>query len=881
MKSDQFYGEEDIVIEYIFRKSKTPSDIFIIMFPGVGGRVAGGEWGYIVTVQQINANILFIKSKTEYSKSRMTYRDGKPVIENSIMSLINKCMSEIECKRIIVAGSSMGGFCAIYYGLKNNWDIIAGAPPYSLKNSENLKYAAGELASEDVDWFDSICSKIIRDAGKRGYTKKCFMMWGEGEPNWKKKIHAPKLLKELNEANIKYEYKLYPFADHSTIHSLFPSILKDRILTYIDSNYQSTENLKDKYISPDIALLNNIINKYSKLSNLINESTNDAPYIDMQGIQSMGGELEDDDIIRNYKGILQGEYWGRNFDKPYHITSSETIWSIKRKVTNLTFTQFNKYGPVSFWFQSELLNYCDNHNDREMFLWLVDNAREYFSQETLPKKLLAYWTGAVRRIHYFILFQKLSRRFEITEDFSFQINKEIKKDIYYIFISYDHRNAFGGLYTRTLSLLYAALYYKNNVEMFSALYEAALDIIIYVTDFYFDKNGICIFGQIRMHINLTKQLLQNIKFIETNAFPTSQDYKKLLRKVALITTAVGHMIRPDGKLAALGHTINKKNDVILLDQRESSNFIKKGSNIAFLEDSHSLSYITVNGGSNIHSKIRHCDLLSFTWYYDGKQIFCDTGGGKTPCDEFAASAVAHNAFICDGGNYTTPDYSDWTTIDETFEQESHVVISMSHRLINDVEMYRKLIWINPNIIVLVDEALSDVEHCYEQNFIMNKFKVIQNDLQNVLIAVAPGFSVRIRQLARPKDIALRVFKGNSTGEEESLRGSRIKKGKEFVRGLNLAFAQKGNIARFATVIECHSPDREDKPSEFSVESLKILGTSIIITLEDGRVITEKCSLEIDENESQVMLETANDKLEVKCQDRLMARLYHILCNFLK
>ena len=38
-----YNGEEDIVIEYIFRISKEPSDVLIVMLPGQGGGLAGGD----------------------------------------------------------------------------------------------------------------------------------------------------------------------------------------------------------------------------------------------------------------------------------------------------------------------------------------------------------------------------------------------------------------------------------------------------------------------------------------------------------------------------------------------------------------------------------------------------------------------------------------------------------------------------------------------------------------------------------------------------------------------------------------------------------------------------------------------------------------------
>ena len=91
-----------------------------------------------MTVQQFHVNALFIKSNIEYSASRLTFRNGKPVIEKSVKALIDRCAEDCNAQRIIVAGSSMGGFCALYYGLKYNWDIIAGAPPYSYKSLKML-----------------------------------------------------------------------------------------------------------------------------------------------------------------------------------------------------------------------------------------------------------------------------------------------------------------------------------------------------------------------------------------------------------------------------------------------------------------------------------------------------------------------------------------------------------------------------------------------------------------------------------------------------------------------------------------------------------------------------------------------------------------------
>ncbi len=809
----------------------------------------GDEWGYILTVQQINANALFIKSNPEYSKSRMTFRMGRPVIENSVRSLIEQCRIECGASRIIVAGSSMGGFAALYYGLKYGWDIISGSPPYTLCRAESIRYATGDSDPEHAEWLMEQFSDVIRKAGANGYDKRCFIMWGSGEDNWKSKIKAPRLLAELDAAQIKYEVKLFPFSVHSTVHSVFPTVLKTMLHVYLGLADSMADDFDQKILSPESALLESISQSMKKLRihHLKEEDVCEA-FLDIKDCQPSGGDVDNETARRNLNALITGWYWGKNFKEPLPVSFSQDFWKLKWQKS------YRRYGPVSFWFQSQLLGCYENEGGEDIFSWLLDNAGQYLTQEskTFNTKIKSNWRGALTRLYFFINLHRKAFERQISVDWFPLIKHELLMDMQYFMSQF--YSEYSDIYARTLGMLHAAAYLKNDAGLHDKIYTAALEILIVATDYYFDRKGVCIYGQIRMQARLSALLDINIKFITSNNFSENPLLKKLFRKYEAIIECSSHIRRPDGKLAQLGDIFDSSSRELDWLLRNPSNFIVAASNIAFLEDEKSLSYITVNGTSNIHSTRRHCDLLSFTWYYDGRQIFCDTGGGKSPCDEFAASAVAHNAFICAGMDYATPDYSDWTAMDSCVEQETYVVVSMSHRLIDNVEMYRKLIWIKPNIIVLIDEARSETDHRFEQNFILNKFRLSKKDQNKVSVHVASSFDVIIRQFARRRAIELNVYKGNISGEEASLRGSRIHKGKSFERGLNLAYAQEGNMARFATVIECHSPEREGKPSEFSVQALKIKDDHAVITLDDGSVITEKCSLEnLNSHHDQQML----------------------------
>ena len=377
MKSLFYHGEEDITIEYIFRMTKVPSDVLIVTFPGMGGQMPGDEWGYILTVQQVNANALFIKSNPEYSRSMMTFRNGRPVIENSVRSLIEQCRLECGASRIIVAGSSMGGFAAVYYGLKYGWDIISGSPPFTVCRPESIRYATGASDPEHAEWLMEQFTDVIRKAGEGGYDKRCFIMWGSGEDNWKSRIKAPRLLAELDAAQIKYEVKLFPFSVHSTVHSVFPAVLKTMLHAYLGLSDPLAENWDQKSLSPESALLESISQSMEKIR-MHRSSKNEVfeACLDIHDCQRAGGDIDDSAAFERFNALNNGLYWGKNFQEPLPVSSSRDFWKLRWQ------KGYRRCGPASFWFQSQILGCYESNGNEDMFSWLMDNAGQYLTQES-------------------------------------------------------------------------------------------------------------------------------------------------------------------------------------------------------------------------------------------------------------------------------------------------------------------------------------------------------------------------------------------------------------------------------------------------------------------------------------------------------------------
>lgn len=66
----------------------------------------------------------------------------------------------------------MGGFCALYYGLKYDYDIISGSPAYTLTDMNQIMYAVGGSGKVETDWFNEQIHSVIRNAGKHKFNPK-------------------------------------------------------------------------------------------------------------------------------------------------------------------------------------------------------------------------------------------------------------------------------------------------------------------------------------------------------------------------------------------------------------------------------------------------------------------------------------------------------------------------------------------------------------------------------------------------------------------------------------------------------------------------------------------------------------------------------------
>lgn len=834
MKSSIFSGDDGININYIFQKAPVTSNALVVTFPGAPGDFQTGEWGYLVTISKYNCNALFIKTDRQFNYSWLTCINGKPVIENAIKALIDMCAKEVNATQIITIGTSMGGFCALYYGLKYGYDIISGSPPYSLNDPVKIMYAVGGNGKAETDWFNDQIRTIIKNASNRGKNKKLFILYGEGERFWLDADQGQQLFKDLENANINFTYKLYPYSNHVTIAMLFPRILKSRLGYYLGLEDEPQDDAEFE-MSPELKLSGYLKESYASLAQSLCELPEDtAPYVLVQN-PAHYGNLNPATALRNFVYMEQGWYWGSGFKEPLRMPDKNSFWRILPK---------NKVAEgLCFWFQDTQLNYYEQSGELKALEWCAENAWQYleYVNRAADPKHNEHWWNSLRRMHFFMALHKDLSENSLREDLYKDISDEIRRDVELI-VSQDIRvEDPQGQYRRTLGLLHAALYFKECAEFYDTFYNTVVAILNESTDFYFDSNGVCIFLQVREHIILTEMLMQNISFIEMNGFPETKALKALKRKYDKIVEFSEHIISPDGIPAALGQSVYAKPPLTLYRiERKTGNYILPNSNIAILNDENNFAYITVNGGSNVHSDYKHCDLLSFTWWYDNVQVFTDSEGAKDPLYEYARSAMAHNGIIVDDQNYVSPSHEDFTTIETVDERDDCVILTMSHNCYHGVTVKRRLMWIKPNIIVLYDEAESDIEHKYTQNFVFQRWKVSRSRF-TATVSVAPKFTAAITQIpVDDSDFKLEIFNGTTdVNDEAHYRGSLATGWSRLRMGRNLAYTKYGSKANFLTVIELHGSSDGIAEHENIVSSAKVELDKLAVTLENGTEICEK------------------------------------------
>ena len=808
----------DIAISYSIQKTKSSSKVLIVSFPGAGGGVYD-ELGYLFTLKKYDCNAIFFKADQNIIKSMFCFYNKTTIVEESIYKFIKETSDSLGCSQIIVIGSSLGGYCSLYYGLKYNWDIISGSPLTFTEERKFVEYCAGSTLDTDKSWLNAQLSNVItKNSGI--YNKFLFISFGEGENNYLDPNKGQNCIKLLNDAHINYFLKLFPFSDHNSIHRLFPTVL-DVVLPQILNKKETGKIsiLDNLFGDNDVCKLGDLSKRLNNISEEINNCNNELSCNVMKVPPELHYIKNLNDELRDYCYISSGYFYDPKEKKGLCLYDKGGFWSIESNTVD-------EY----MGFQSCILDLYYKIKDKKIFDWLCDNLDEYLSVFKYYKKKkpgLSSIDLYLTRVYY--LFNILNLSYEYSHPVFLKkkiIIQIIRNDIISL-LNLPIVNIVNGPYKILRAVIcfvsYTSLSNCNNII------DKLLDLLVEFNTIYFNYDGLCVKDLSDME-SISTELHKLLSFIQNNNLNFPKLTKYLQSFINKIDTFNCHLVLPNNCLLPLGHTISKTTLLPEFVDRKVSNYIKPSSDLAILEND--LSYISVGTGNPYKSNHRHDDLMSFSWFYNGMSVFLD--GGSSPSPEiykYISSSFAHNTIFCSDKNYTIPSYLDFTTIKSYEDREEYVLINMEHVLINNSKFCRKFIWIKPNIIILIDNVNSKNNHTVVQNFLLNNFKYkIIND-NSIDISLSSDSVLHFRQYNFNESLHALLSIKNGSASDDSYLGNYVdSSGKKLLPGLNIQYTKNTDKCLFITSLQIKTNNEKISTYEKDINSITTDNSSLKIKI---------------------------------------------------
>lgn len=231
-------------IKYLFYPCKG-SDKLVVVFQAINRKPG---YNYIKTLSGVHANRLYIKDEYgEDEETHSSYYLGKGRsfdIADKVQRLITELTSSLKIERsdCIFAGSSKGGFAALYHGYRfGAGHILPGGPQVLLGDFLNsrskesvhppiLNHIAGGLDDVSVAWANRILQEVILSATAPFPHTEIHV--GSREPHYRK--HVLPFLELVGKAKIpNVAVDLGDYSTHAELATHYPKFLRDRVETIV------------------------------------------------------------------------------------------------------------------------------------------------------------------------------------------------------------------------------------------------------------------------------------------------------------------------------------------------------------------------------------------------------------------------------------------------------------------------------------------------------------------------------------------------------------------------------------------------------------------------------------------------------------------------
>lgn len=214
------------------------SDTLLIIFNAFGGKKP--KYNYVRGLGDIKTtDYLYILDDFGYTGSYLLYEKKDNRVEKMTIALINNILKKKCYKQILTAGSSKGGTCAIYFGLKfNASSIFSGACQYNLgsylhrPNHELIfKGMMGEEAGNDeAELLNSIMPNQL-DKYSKSYNGKIHIMYSKKDLTYERQLID--LIHKLNSNHYQYIEIEKDYVKHEDIGRPFLKYLREYLINDI------------------------------------------------------------------------------------------------------------------------------------------------------------------------------------------------------------------------------------------------------------------------------------------------------------------------------------------------------------------------------------------------------------------------------------------------------------------------------------------------------------------------------------------------------------------------------------------------------------------------------------------------------------------------
>lgn len=240
LKYEHKFTLEDKPLKYMFFPEDSP--YLIVTFSGFSRKGAGARYNYIKSFQDIQANKLFILDNYGPDGVEGSYYLGEKrdfFLDRAVSFLIKNtaCERGISKDHIITAGSSKGGYAAIYQALKNNYGYsVVGAPQVYLADylqevkMEYIDYIMGDHGKATQEEMNQLITNFLVPSSQT----KFYIHISTEDHHYKN--HILPFTKVLDRYGIFYELDKERYTNHGDVGEYYKNYAAEKIKEIIEQN---------------------------------------------------------------------------------------------------------------------------------------------------------------------------------------------------------------------------------------------------------------------------------------------------------------------------------------------------------------------------------------------------------------------------------------------------------------------------------------------------------------------------------------------------------------------------------------------------------------------------------------------------------------------